>query len=106
MCGQAHQFFSLLSRKMLTRCSEPGPSQSMEAQSGLGVKNDAMVFDVGDPSVVFVAYVVFLFLLLLLEVNEDYDYVDGDGHLNSGCAHIQGLKMPPPSPLPSLGRRS
>ena len=29
-----------------------------------------------------------------MEVNEDYDYVDGDGHLDSGCAHIQGLKMP------------
>ena len=45
---------------MLTRRSEPGPSQSMEAQSGLEVKNDAMVFDVADPSVVFVAFVFFV----------------------------------------------
>ena len=44
---------------MLTRRSEPGPSQSMEAQSGFEVKNDAMVFNVVDPSAVFVAYVVF-----------------------------------------------
>ena len=39
---------------MLTRRSEPGPSQSMEAQSGLEVKNDDMVFDVVDPSVAVV----------------------------------------------------
>ena len=65
---------------MLTRRSEPGPSQSMEAQSGLGVKNDAMVFDVVDPSVVVVgggdddAH-----------NSIDDDGVDGVGHVNSGC---------------------
>ena len=75
---------------MLTRRSEPGPSQSMEAQSGLEVKNDAMVFDVVDPSVVFVAFV--FFVGGAVEVDDNHDHVDDDGHLDS--------------PLPSLGRRS
>ena len=76
---------------MLTRRSEPGPSQSMEAQSGLEVKNDAMVFDVVDPSVVFVAFVFFVGGGAV-EVDDNHDYVNDDGHLDS--------------PLPSLGRRS
>ena len=76
---------------MLTRRSEPGPSQSIEAQSGLEVKNDAMVFDVVGPSVVFVAF--FFVVGGAVEVDEHYGNVDGDGHLDSGCAHIQGLKI-------------
>ena len=55
------------------------------------MKNDAMVFDLVDPSVVSVAFV--FFVGGAVEVDENYGNVDGDGHLDSGCAHIQGLKI-------------